>query len=236
MTDQPCALEHARPGRHKTDCPCATTHDDQHAKHCTGCLPRAADVGLWCQWHYDRTWDALIDIPTHAAIIEASPDGKVARRSINGDATRRSTKVNQASPSEAWDTAEYAIQWAFGWAEAVADRFRHAGPFTYTRAGIPARDITSTTGYLKAHLDAIAACEDFAAYFAVEAQTQRVELERRAGHDQVIHRLKDRCPSCDHKSLTREDGAGQVECQNSDCRRIWLEHEYQTLAHVAAAS
>jgi hypothetical protein len=37
------------------------------------------------------------------------------------------------------------------------------------------------------------------------------------------------------KSLTRQDGAGQVECQNQDCRRIWHENEYANLAHVAAS-
>lgn len=228
-------MDHAIPGRHKTGCTCGTDHDTDHRNHCRGCLPKPANVGLLCQWHYDRTRVDLEQIPEFTARVAAAADGKVARRTINGDATRRTTKVHQASPSEAWDSAEQAVQWAFTWAETIADYRHHRGPFTYTPAGIPARDMGASIAYLTAHVDFIVEREEFAAAFVREVRAERVGLELKAGQDVVIHRLRERCPSCNMKSLTREDGAGQVECQNLDCRRIWHEHEYANLAHVAAS-
>jgi hypothetical protein len=113
---------------------------------------------LLCQWHFDRTRDDLLAIPGYVAYIAAAPDGKVARRAIHAYVSDRSaTKVTQASPSEAWDTAELVIQWAFAWAEIVADLRHHRGPFRYLRSGVPARDIQATIDYLSAHIEYIAA-------------------------------------------------------------------------------
>ena len=221
--------------RHQTDCPCGTDHDDQHPGHCKGCLPRQAIDGMhWCQRHWDRTLDALIDIPQHTLTIASATDGHVTQRTAGGDNTRRSTKVHQGSPSPAWDAADEILLWAHAWAEAVADMQQHAGPFTYTTAGIPTRNMTATVDYLRIHLEAIAAA-DFAVDFAAEAIGHAKRLEIMAGADLLEHRLKARCPSCNQFTLVRADGADRVDCRNRDCARVWSEAEYANLAHVAAS-
>jgi excisionase family DNA binding protein len=209
-----CALGHTTPGRHRNGCPCATDHDDNHPNHCKGCLPKPASIGILCQHHFDRTRDDLLAIPGYVAYIAAAPDGKVARRAIHAYVSDRSaTKVTQASPSEAWDTAELVIQWAFAWAEIVADLRHHRGPFKYLRSGVPARDVQATIDYLSAHIEYVASVEHIAADVAREAHTHRRSLERYAGQDLVVHRLEDRCP------LTTKEAAASIGRPASTIRR-----------------
>lgn len=234
VTVEPCVMGHDKPGAHTPGCPCATDHNDQHPDHCKGCGPALATrESGYCAWHEKRITTALTAIPDLTAHIEASPDGRVARRSVNSAADRKPTKVDQASPSPAWDAADDAITWAWTWAE-TATPTRGNGPFTWNRAGLPTRDLTRTCGYLHTHLNRISR-EPYAADFATEALNLHRQLELYAGTDRLTHRIKARCPSCDMKTLTRDDGADQIECRNPDCRRIWREDEYATFAHVAAS-
>jgi len=230
----PCIFGCTLRNRHTTNCPCADQHLDEHPGHCKGCLPRPAAIGYWCQHHWDRALDALIDIPQHTLVIAAVTDGHLNRHAAGGDNTRRSTKVHQGSPSPAWDAADEILLWAHAWAEAVADLLQHAGPFTYTTAGIPMRNLTRTVDYLRIQLETIAAA-DFAQDFAAEAIGHAKRLELMAGADLLEHRLKARCPSCNQFTLVRADGADRVDCKNRDCARVWSEAEYATLAHVAAS-
>lgn len=234
MSDITCVFGCTHRNRHATACPCGTDHNDDHTGHCNGCLPRAATIGHWCGHHWDKTLDALIDIPRHTLQIAAVTDGHLNKPTAAGDATRRSTKVDQASPSPAWDTADEIVLWAHAWAEATADLLQHAGPFTYNTSGLRTRNLTATMDYLRVQLEAIAA-SDFAHDFAAEAIGHAKRLELMAGADHLVHRLKARCPSCNQLTLVRADGADRVDCRNRDCARVWSEAEYANLAHVAAS-
>lgn len=228
-----CAAGCTYRGRHETGCGC-TTDCPKHDGHCQGCLPRRADVGRLCQRCYDNTRDALRVIPDLTASAAARTDGQLnlpKRPTADGIHAINSTP---ASPSPAWDTADDVITWAWTWAEAAADHLRHAGPFTYTTTGLPARILTPCCAYLAAHLERLADW-DCAADLAQETTRLAHSLERVSGRDELTHRLKgSRCPSCDQQTLIRHDGAGKVECRNRDCRRVWTEAEYAYLARTAS--
>jgi hypothetical protein len=220
-------------GRHETSCAC-TTDCTEHPGHCKGCLPRRADVGRLCQRCYDDTLTALRAIPDLAAAAAARTDGRLnlpKRPTADGI---HAVNADPASPSPAWDTADDAITWAWTWAEAAADHLTHAGPLQYTTIGLPARVLTACCTYLAAHLERLAAWEP-AADFAAEARTLAHRLERVSGRDELTHRVKTPCPSCDRRTLIREDGSGAVMCRNKACGRIWHDGELEWMAHVAVS-
>lgn len=199
---------------------------------CGGCLPRPADIGHLCQHCYDTTRDHLTAIPELAVHAAARIDGRL---NIPAPPSSEITRpgIHHASPSPAWDTADETIWWAHAWAEATADNLHHTGPFTYLRSGLPARGLTASIGYLVAQLERIVADEWAATDLPREARQHRRRLERASGRDTLTHRLREPCPSCNHRTLIREDGADSVTCRNRDCGRIWREGEYDWLAHTA---
>lgn len=218
-----CARGCTLRNQHTTDCP-----DDD----CGGCLPRPADHGHLCERCYTTLRDHLAAIPELAAHAAARTDGRL--NTPTAPNTGGTTPgIAHVSPSPAWDTAEETVQWAHAWAEATADTFGHAGPFRYLRNGLPARDLHTTVGYLLAQLERVVEDEWMAVDLSDEARQHRRRLERAAGRDELTHRLRERCPTCDQRSLVREDGSDRVECKG--CGRLWTEEEYRHLAHVAAS-
>lgn len=217
---------------HLTSCLCTSECPD-HPGHCKGCLPRTADVGHYCQRCADRFRDALYELPELVVLVAQSPGGKLIHRQSAGDTSRRPTKVDQQSPSPAWDTADEVIQWAASWAWVVAGRPGY-DPSRYTRAGIPVRELTRSISNITNRLTQ-ALSDDYHAELYDEATTLHKRLTLATGQDRLVHRLKEPCPTCEHRTLVRDDGAGQVECRNRDCRRIWTEDQYANLSHVAAS-
>lgn len=221
-------------GRHATGCVC-TTDCPEHEGHCTGCLPRPADIGLVCLRCHDNALTALHAIPELTVYAASRADGRLniaARPTADGIHARA---IHPASPSPAWDTADDVITWAWTWAEAAADHLHQYGPLAYTTAGLPARNLGACCRYLAAHLDQLCEWEP-GPDLVVEATRLARSLERLGGRDALTHRLKgSRCPTCDQQTLIRHDGAGKVECRNPDCRRIWTEAEYAHLARTAAS-
>lgn len=231
MSDTPCEFGCTRLNEHHTGCTCTAECAD-HPGHCKGCLPRDADIGSWCRRDYDHTKAHLWRLPELVADLASAEDGRIAARSADGsDSSRRATKVDQASPSPAFDLADEASRWALHWAEAHADTLGHVGPFVYDQAGIPSTASTRLIAYLAANLPTIAEA-DYSHDFATELRGLIRTCELAAGQDRLVHRMKsDRCPRCDRKSLTREDGADSIVCHNPDCRGVWREDEYPTLIH-----
>ena len=227
-----CARNHTIHGHHNPDCTC--THEcGDHLNHCKGCLPATATIGGLCTRCYDETRDALNSIPELVALVARRTDGKLSLLRQETDATRRSTLAHAPSPSPAWDAAEEMCQWMLFLALACADENHHRGPFIYRRDGVPARNLTTLTRYVVANLPWYAA--DIPVDIYAEATGYAKNLERMSGTDHLIHRVKAPCPTCDRRTLVREDGSGEVQCKNRACGRIWREGEFDWMAHVAVS-
>lgn len=233
MTD--CTRGCLLTNQHIPDCTC--THEcPDHPGHCEGCLPKPATVGHYCDRCAGKFRDALTAIPELAALTAGMPGGRLVTKA--GDihtADRKPTKVDQLSLSPAWDEADDAITWAYKWALLVADLNGDTGPFKYAINGLPAvRYVTTHITYLTNRLTQLLT-DDYHEEIYTEALGLRRRLELATGTDRLEHRIKDRCPTCDQRTLAREDGASKVVCRNRDCNRVWNEDEYQRLAHVAAS-
>jgi len=215
---------------HITTCLCTNQCPDRAHAHCSGCLPLQAVVGHYCQRCADKFRDALYAVPD---LVVHVANGRIITKQTAGDASRRPTKVAQKSPSPKWDTADEVILWAASWAWVVAGRPGY-DPVRYSNAGLPVRELTSSISHLTNRLTQ-ALSDDYHAELYDETITLHRRLIYTTGRDELTHRLKEPCPSCDHRTLIREDGADWVECRNKDCRRRWREDEYATLAHVAAS-
>lgn len=228
----PCARNHAIHGLHKPDCTC-TLECPEHAGHCKGCAPAVATTGQMCNTCYERTRRALNAIPELVALVARRNDGKLSLLRKDTDATRRGTLAHAPSPSPAWDAAEEMCQWMLFLALACANENRHEGPFVYRRDGVPARNLTTLTKYVVNNLEWFA--QDIPEDIYSEATGYEKNLERMSGTDQLVHRVKTPCPTCDRRTLIREDGSNQVTCRNRDCGRIWREGEFDWMAHVAVS-
>jgi N6-adenosine-specific RNA methylase IME4 len=125
------------------------------------------------------------------------------------------------------------------WAAGVEAALRaHLGHSRVVRARVAASGavrvnyLDRSVTYLREWLSAL-----LAAPFALDAGRQALELARRAeraaGLDRLVHHLPVPCPSCDMRTLTREDGAEQVECRA--CGDVWPEDTYRRLTLVLAS-
>ena len=216
---------------HITTCLCTNQCPARAHAHCSGCLPRPADVGHYCQRCADKFRDALYEIPDLITHLAQSP--RMVTKKTTGDVSRRATKVDQMSQSPAWDFADEVILWAASWAYIVAGSPQY-DTSRYSVAGIPIRELTRSVRHITSRLTQ-ALSADYHAELYDETLTFNKRLTFATGVDRLEHRLKGRCPTCDQRTLVRDDGAGKVICRNRDCTRTWDESEYRTLAHVVAS-
>ncbi|MGZ6852487.1 MAG: hypothetical protein ACXVGC_00230 [Mycobacteriaceae bacterium] len=230
--NQTCIRGCTTHGKHIPSCVC-TPECGEHKDHCNGCMPTPAAVGELCQHCLDRTRSALRAIPELAVHAASRSDGHLSPQHTETDSTRHGTHAHAPSPSAAWDTAEEVIQWAYLTARACADDQHHRGPFRYRSDGVPARNLTQLITYIVNHLDWYAT--DIPVEIHDEATTWRRSLTRLTGMDRLTHRIKTPCPTCNQRTLIREDGSDRVECRNRDCGRIWREGEFDWMAHVAVS-
>lgn len=215
--------------RHQPGCYCTRKCSDyQDHDHCYGCQP---DVGHYCQKCADQFRDSLRSIPQLVTQVAQQP--RLITKQSTGDTSRRSTKVDQQSPSPAWDLADEIIQWAQAWAWVVAGRPGY-DPVRVDNAGIPVREISACITHISNRLTQ-ALTESYHMDIWDETTEYARRLELVTGLDRLTHRLKEPCPSCGLRTLTREDGADHVRCANRTCGRTWTEGEYDNLAHVAAS-
>lgn len=227
-----CARGCTTHGLHQPTCTCTPECPD-HDSHCNGCIPTPATTGQLCTRCTTRTREALQAIPDLAAHAASRDDGRLSPASTDTDRTRHGTLAHAPSPSPAWDTVEEVCQWAYLTARACADDNHHTGPFKYRTDGVPARNLTTLITYIVTNLAWYA--NDDPVQFHDEATAWRRSLTRLTGLDRLVHRLKVPCPTCNQRTLVREDGADRVTCRNRDCGRIWREGEFDWMAHVAAS-
>jgi predicted DNA-binding transcriptional regulator AlpA len=144
-----CATGCTHRGLHQDGCTCTdecTTHELNSKNHCTGCLPRAAVIGEFCQRCADRFRDALEQIPT--LVQRVATEGLT--RGEHQD--RRSTTNTVPTASPHWDTADEITMWASAWAYALSRWLGSRDPIPCNIAGIPTADITTSCTYLTNHL------------------------------------------------------------------------------------
>lgn len=232
MTD--CARGCLAYGRHVPRCIHTNECPDDCPTHCDGCEPKPADVGNYCQKCADKLRAALTEIPGLTFYLEALPQGRLVTKKADGDHTRHATRVDQISPSPAFDELDEVWSWAYGWAVSLADDLHHVGPMRYRLDGIPDTSLAYThVKYLLGNFTAVLSA-DWHEPFYEETLALRWRLERITGQDKLNHKIKAPCPSCDRRTLGREDGAAKVVCRNPDCSRVWTEDEYARLAVVAS--
>lgn len=235
-SDIDCARGCLMRGHHTPDCTHTSECPDTCSDHCNGCLPRQAETGNYCWRCTSKFRDALNEIAGLTGYLEALPEGRLAtRHNDESTADRRPTKVDQMSLSPAHDELDETQTWVYSWALNLADDLKQRGPFKYRRDGLPdTRRVDAHIKYLLEHIT-----EALSAYWHADLYDEALKLRKRlqlvTGMDQLVHRLNEPCPTCDRRSLTREDGADKVICQNRDCLRVWTEAEYARLAHVAAS-
>jgi hypothetical protein len=234
MTD--CARGCLLYGLHIPGCGC-TLECPEHEPHCEGCLPREAEIGHYCQKCAFNLRDAIDALPPLIRDVHALPGGSLAPpdRPNNGDPTRRSTKVDQISPSPAHDTADEAARWLHSWAIAVADELSDRGPFEYRRDGIPVPNPAAEARYLTARLAHVCA-SGYANDLTDEARQLRHRLMRAAGADNADQRIAKPCPHCGRRTLMRPNGEEFIQCRNRECAAAWASDELGLLAREVAAS
>lgn len=149
------------------------------------------------------------------------------------------------------DLAAAIVTEAATWAELVAERLNvdwdsdamdhHARPgFVLNRA---TRILTTSVSVLLALQPTdVPEWADNGWYYnfgtrdGIDGATTMLELHQRAraalGKTKLTHRLPAPCPSCDHLTLVRQNGADHVDCQH--CHRTWTEQDYQRLTIVLA--
>lgn len=227
---EPCIRE-CTTRDHKPDCTC-TSECGEHQGHCKGCAPALATLGQLCGRCITKIRTSLNAIPELVTLVASRSDGKLSMARQETDATRRGTLAHAPSPSPAWDAAEEMCQWALFLALACANENQHHGPFVFRNDGVPARNLTTLIRYITTNLEWYAV--DIPKDIYDEATKYQKNLERLSGTDLLVHRVKNPCPSCDQRTLVREDGTGEVTCKNRDCARVWYEGEFDWMAHVVA--
>lgn len=227
-----CARGCTQHNQHTPTCLCTPECPD-HPNHCRGCQPRPTTTGHYCQKCADQFRDALHAIPELVTLVAQNPGGRLHHKQTPSDTSRRPTKVDQQSPSPAWDTADEVILWAAAWAWILSGRPGY-DPIRYSNAGLPIRELTRAITHISNRLTQ-ALTDDYHTAIWEETTTLHRQLIYATGTDRLEHRIKAPCPSCNQRSLIRMDGANQVECRNRDCARIWTEDQYATLAHVATS-
>ena len=217
---------------HITACLCTNQCPTRAHNHCTGCLPRAAIIGHYCQKCADKFRDALYEIPDLVTQLAQHP--KMVTKKTSGDTSRRATKVDQMSPSPAWDFADEVILWAASWAYIIAAGPGYDPSTYHPVTGLPMRNLTRSISHITNRLTQ-ALTEDYHADLYEETLTFNKKLTFATGMDRLEHRLKDRCPTCDQRTLVRDNGQSFVKCRNRSCGAIWGESEYKRLALVIAS-
>jgi hypothetical protein len=211
---------------------CTCTHEcPEHSGHCEGCLPKPPDTGQFCRRCADKLRDALTELPDLAAAAAAMPGGRLAQPPTAGDPTRRATKVDQHSPSPAWDTADETHWWTHSWATMLADELHDDGPFRFRLNGVPYPSADLAVRYLKSRFTELCGTY-FADDLYGEALTLRNQLVRVTASDGADQRIPTPCPRCNHRTLIRPNGQENVICRNQDCAAVWYSNELDHLAKV----
>lgn len=191
---------------------------------------------VWCQAHADTITGCLDAIPTWLAWVAEEQ----ADRTSTPDADRYTSQF-RASTAHAVELDLEIRGWVGGWAEAVADRLRHAGPTITGPTALPVaseKALKAALAYLRAQAGQWMKDPDFAdlGLELMQIRERVLDFTRRCTCDTddltVTCRrcdilLPTPCPRCDEVALRRRNGDDRVACRA--CDSIWTEAEYNRL-------
>jgi len=197
-------------------------HDDD----CPGCLPIDAVQGQWCNrcWGHARTM--LSDLPGLATEVATLPEGRLNAGAPPVSDAPRAPSRDPASVSPAFDLGEEAARWLHSWTDTVCEALNLAGPPRYTVTGLPRLDPHGCATFLKGWLSWPAQHEPV--QFHDELRSLHYQLERALGVDVPVERIKDPCPRCDLRMLSRADGE-DVVCGNEACQSVFRLDEWERI-------
>lgn len=225
-TTTTCVMGCTLTGQHVTDCPRLT---------CRGCLPRPADVGWLCQWHYNRletavgTFNAFRDWLNEADDADAHGKPLTDDRRAHGDpAETVPITASRLAADELWNDLA-------GWARVV----REEHP-THLRGWERKPWLGDVASWLLPHLPWAAEqmwIDELAGLWVSAIATARHRWPTAEDVEPVKH-LDVPCPRCGLRSLiyTPARWAGQafrVECTDPDCARVFSEDEWDRFRHLA---
>lgn len=195
--------------------------------------PMPAITGHLCHRCAAATRTAIRGLPDLAVQASAHRDGRLTPGREDEPTGRRAVNPDPASPSPGWNLTDEILRWLYKTAESHADAARSRGPFRYRLDGVPTpQNAVQLAGYILDNLDWYATVIPNDIYD--EATGLHARSERASGRDEFMQRIKKPCPSCDRRTLVREDGTERVICRNKACRVVWLEGDYDWLAHVVS--
>jgi len=187
-------------------------------------LPRPGDP-VWCEDDAARVVAAVGRLPELVVEVLAREDGRLNAGRSDADG-RQSSGAAPASPSPAHDVADSVIRWARMEAEQLLEQVRGwHGDASRVAAAAPTHEDLATSVAALVHFSArwLGDTEhgEEAGGVALRWET---DLERTTGQDLLVHRLPVRCPSCQARALTRQDGTDQVDCARCGWRKPYADY------------
>lgn len=179
----------------------------------------------WCQNHQREIRNALQELPElyvqlHIEALYGTPRSTAARTS----------KTLDPSPAPRIDDADQLQRTVCSWATGTSLELENdSWPFT---------TISEATSYLLTRLHRVWKLpeqEPWPVMLGRDVLHNHHQLLKRTARDRLVHRLDAPCPTCDMRTLYRDNGADNVVCGNRRCNRTWTEAEYTRLVLILAA-
>lgn len=196
---------------------------------CQGCLPAVADHGLICNHCYERTEDALQEIPNLHALLDLQPGrgepAPLGRAEAESRPPVRLDVLNELGPGAQHVHDEHRDQAGDLPAWYHLDRIvEDWASYTGEDDRLPAPTVPELCRWLTAHLDWAARHHP-----AIdEAIGELLDIRRRLrplvnGVDlaEWSGTLPGRCQRCQRLSLVAEHG--QAVCHHDTCRAVWVD-------------
>lgn len=192
-----------------------------------------ADSGepIWCGSCRDVTRADIARLPSLAVAVAIRVDGRLVAQIR---AERVGTPGGSPSGSPAWDTFDEVCQWACGWEDAVRAQLRRPAAALPSWTATRGRALSAAARFLDGWHAQILADPDIALDFGHELHDLVRRIERAAGLDSSVTKLRAPCRKCDLVGYERKDGSETVECRH--CHdRMTMDH-YEQWSRLAASA
>jgi hypothetical protein len=171
----------------------------------------AAGEPVWCARCAELIRTRLLDLDrqaTRLVLLAGSHSSAPQEERVSGSRGR-------PSPAPHIDDLDELVRTLTGWEDAYrAERGFASRP----RRGRFEATLTGAIGWLSRHISGLLAF-DGAADFGREVLLLHRKLVRHTSTGPHFVRVRQVCPGCDLRSLSREDGTDVVRCRNQNCGR-----------------
>ena len=196
---------------------------------CTGCLPAVADHGLICDHCYQRTEDALQEIPNLHDLLDLQPGrgepGPLGRADAESRPPVRLDVLNELGPGSAHvtDPARMQIGDLPAWYQ-LDLLVQDWASYTGEDDRLPVPTVPELCRWLVAHLDWAARRHpaiDEAIGEILDIRGRLRPLVNGIDLAEWSGKLPGRCPGCQRLSLVAE--REMAVCHNPTCQRVWVD-------------